>query len=151
MQFQKSWIKQFAIEKYILDSKQKLFGTNFLVIDQTKNYNEFNSGYALYNYSGIISKVYDKENSLAMNYDFYSQYGSFSIKDTITLNSYHLRDVKNFSSFQNILIINPGKNDLNFFEVIKLTFIYFTDRAEFDNFLNKFISFKIVENVSNLE
>ena len=146
LQFQKSWIKQLAIEKFILKSKQELFGTNFLVIDQTKNYNEFNSGFALYNYTGIISKVYHKENSLAMNYEFFNQFGSSPIVDIITLNTYHLRDVNNFVSFQKLLIINSGKRDLDFLEVINMTYLYFIDNDKFKFYLSDFVTFKIVLN-----
>ena len=138
LQFQKSWFKQIAIEKYF--SKLNINTTKYCIIDNTKQYNEFKQYYEPYVYSGILNKIYKTDNLIAV--DIENRPFKFEENDFITKKSYHIDNLKNFEYFDSVILIKPGKILLSKAQLLKGTFYYYFNKSNFNNFIEQIIEFE---------
>ena len=138
LQFQKSWFKQIAIEKYF--SKLNINTTKYCIIDNTKQYNEFKQYYEPYVYSGILNKIYKSDNLIAV--DIENRPFKFEENDFITKKSYHIDNLKNFEYFDSVILIKPGKILLSKAQLFKGTFYYYFNKTNFNNFIEQIIEFE---------
>jgi hypothetical protein len=148
LQFQKSWFKQIAVEKYFTSLNLNKNSMKYCIIDNTKQYNEFKQYYEPYVYSGILNKIYQSDNFVAV--DIENRPFKFEENDLITKKSYHISNVNNFDFYDSIIIIKPGKILLSKVQVIKGTFYYYFNHTKFNIFIEEIINFESIEhNVIN--
>jgi hypothetical protein len=140
LQFQKSWFKQIAIEKYF--SKLNLNGISkkLCIIDNTKQYNEFKQYYEPYVYSGILNKIYKSDNLIAV--DIENRPFKFDENDLITKKSYHIESLKNFENYDSVILIKTGKTLLSKAQLFKGTIYYYFNKNKFNNFVEQIIEFE---------
>ena len=138
--FQTSWLKQLSLQNYFKKNKSLLAGNNILIIDNTKYYNEFNQQFAVYTYSGMFKRVYDTENTIAVNIE--DKPFNINSLDSLSKNFYHINDVKNLNEFNKILTIDKNNKIYSYLDLMKLTYYYYT---------NKIVFYKNIENMLNYD
>lgn len=152
LQFIKSWFKQIALEKEFQKERLLTEGTNFIIIDNTLNYNEFNTHYPFYCYSGILRKSFGTETRFAIDSkemaNVFARYNSDAL---INNPFYHLRDCKNLTSFDYYVVISEGSLKLNTGNNLKLFFQYYFSKVDFNKSVTEIISLKVLSyNTLNL-
>ena len=73
LQFQKSWIKQMALESVFAKEKLLAENVNFSVVDNTREYNEYGGNLAVYCYAGIFRKIYVTQSRYVVNYKYHPE------------------------------------------------------------------------------
>jgi hypothetical protein len=141
LQFQKSWFKQIAIEKYF--SKLDINASKFCIVDNTKQYNEFKQYYEPYVYAGILNKIYKSDNLIAV--DIENRPFKFEESDLITKKSYHINNLKNFDYYDSVIMIKPGKILLSKVQLLKGLFYFYFNKSNFNIFIDQIIDFEILD------
>lgn len=148
LQYQKSWFKQLALEKVFSQEKLLTEGTNFVVIDNTMEYNEHNKGYAFYCYTGILNKTFGTQTRFAIDSKELSIYGSYNPKAFINSAAYHIKDCQNITSFNYWVVITRGGLVLTNIQNIKMLYQYYFDKDQFENSVNKILSLQVFSYVA---
>lgn len=144
LQFQKSWFKQMALEKQFTQEKSLRENVNFVVIDNTLDYNEYNQFYRSYCYTGILKKTFGTQTRFAIDsHELQWFFDKNNPGDIINNAFYHMKDCKNITSYDYSLIINPGKMLLTNKQSLKMLSQYYFDKINFDNSLNKILLLKV--------
>ena len=145
LQFQKSWFKQTALEKAFSKEVLLIEGTNFIIQDNTKIYNEFNGSepYRFYNYTGILMKTYGTQNRFAINSKELDSFLKQNYNNYIGA-LYLTKDCTNLSSFKYLVIINQGNEYLSNIFNIKMLYQYYFNKLAFDKSLDDILSIQVL-------
>jgi len=145
LQFQKSWFKQMALEKAFKQEKLLSEGVNFLVVDNTADYNEFSykEPYRFYCYTGILYKAFGTQTRFAidskeLNLINHSNSGNLINSKFLT------KDCKNITSFSYMVIINKGNVLLSDMKSSKLLYLYYFNKEKFDKLLTATLVVKTI-------
>jgi hypothetical protein len=144
MQFYSSWFKQLAFQKFVSTDEFLTASGNFMIIDNTKDYNEFKVDYALYVFTGNYFLVNGKSDKLlfsSRDHEFVSQFNPNL--DSMSKAIYNISDVADFN-YNHILVIDKGILELSSFQNIKLILFYYTNKNLFYNYMNKVLKFSII-------
>lgn len=136
LQFQKSWFKQLCLENEF--AKKDFFneGVNAVIIDNTREYNEFNRIYSIHNYTGILYKTFGTQNRFAIDSKDLPGMVS-SIQNLVNYSFYHMKDCKNLSNFNYYYFIDQGNIQLSEkMNVSMLLDFYFNKKSFNDNLKN---------------
>jgi hypothetical protein len=142
VQYQKSWFKQLAIEKLIVEEKLLTEGVNFMIIDNTKNYNEYQIDYAFYCYTGIFLKAYGTQTRFAID-SRQLLTNTDNLEDFVNHSFFNMKDCKNISTFKYNLTINPGMLKLSNKQCIKMLYQYYFNKTKFDLSISKIIELRV--------
>lgn len=146
LQFQKSWFKQMALEEEFSNEILLGEGVNFVVLDNTQEYNEFkyNEGYRFYCYTGILMKTFGTQTRFAIDLrDLDSFTKKYKLQDFIGA-TYLTKDCNNITSFSYIVIVNKGDLYLSDTKNLRLLFQYYFNKEEFNYSLKKILSLNII-------
>jgi hypothetical protein len=140
LQFQKSWFKQLALEKGFAGEKLLEDGVNFVIIDNTKDYNEYNINYAFYCYTGILNKTFGTQTRFAVDSKALIELENIDTERLIKTPFFHMKDCRDIKDFKYTLTINPGKVLLSNPQSFKMLYQYYFDKSGFENSLSKILS-----------
>ena len=144
-QFQKSWFKQEALEQSF--AKEKLFidNVNFVIIDNTIDYNEYNKSYAFYCYTGILNKAFGNQTRFAIDSrELPVILAAYNLNDFISRPAYLMKDCKNLESFDYYALISRGSNQITNGQNLKMLYQYYFDKAGLENSLKNFLQIKVL-------
>lgn len=149
IQFQKSWFKQIALEKIF--SREKLLGegVNFIIIDNTKDYNEFryNEVYRYYCYTGILKKTFGTQTRFAIDSESLNEdFIKYNPQLLIEAPSNNMIDCANITTFSYSVIIDHGSLSLTIMQTQKMLFQYYFDRTKFDSTIDKVLLLSVLPN-----
>lgn len=140
LQFQKSWFKQEALE---LEFKNEILlteGTNFVIVDNTKSYNEYNLNYAFYCYTGILRKSFKTQTRFAIDSKALIDMKNVNPDDLVKNAFYHIKESRDIFNFRYTAFINPGETLLSNAFSIKLLYLYYFDNKAFDERIGGILS-----------
>jgi len=143
LQFQKSWFKQMALEKAFPQEKSLNEGVNVIIIDNTKEYNEFNRGYAFYCYAGILKNAFGTQTRFAIESKDINAIANYKPQDLISNSFYNIKDCNNIQSFKYWMIIDNGSMLLSNKQNLIVLYQYYFNKVEFKRSLTNIISLHI--------
>jgi hypothetical protein len=143
LQFQKSWFKQMALEHSLPDKELLSDGVNFLINDDTRDYNEYDQNYAFYCYTGILNKSFKSQTRFAVDSKALIDIANSDPDILINNAFYHMKDCKDIMNFRYMLTISHGEILLSNPQNIKMLVLYYFNRNEFNNLLRKILDLKI--------
>lgn len=144
LQFQKSWFKQMALEKAFPLEKSLSEGVNIIIIDNTKEYNEFNGEYAFYCYTGILMNAFGTQTRFALDSKELNAIAQIKPQDLVENSFYNMKDCKNIKSFNYWMIIDKGSIELSNKQNLIMLYQYYFEKLKFANTLNNIISLNIL-------
>lgn len=151
LQFQKSWFKQMALKHAFPLEKSLSEGVNFVIIDNTNEYNEFNGALAFYCYTGILKNAFGTQTRFAVDSKDQKAIAQYNPRDFINNSFYNMKDCKNIKSFNYWMIIDKGSLLLSNKQNLIMLYQYYFDKLKFGSSLNNIISLNILPyNVKNL-
>lgn len=154
LQFQKSWFKQLALEKAFAQEKLLSEGINFVIIDQTNEYNEYKQYYRSYCFAGILYKTFGTQTRFAIDsqelMNLPTMVGKNTLNDFFKDAFYNVKDCKNIGEFKYYLLIKRGSVVLSNIQNIKMLYQYYFDKAKFNSSINNILLLKILPyNIEN--
>lgn len=143
LQYQKSWFKQLALEKAFVKEKLLIEGTNFVITDNTIDYNEYDINYAFYCYTGILRKSFGTQTRFAIDSKALIEFPKNNPQGFIDHAFYHMKDCRNITTFAYNVTINPGNVLLSNPQSIKMLYHYYFDKSSFDKSLSEILSLSV--------
>jgi hypothetical protein len=145
LRFQKSWLKQEAIEMALRSNKSIKQGDNFIIVDEAKDYNEYKNGtYSLYCYTGIASRSFKNQSHLIIDKENLTSSTNDKIIDSILYPQikyyYNIKDIVNLNHFDYSFIIKKGNTPLTFFQTFFFTYNYFFNKEKFKKNLSGIVT-----------
>lgn len=141
LRFQKSWIKSCALVQIIKhEPSLHVPYTNVLVADNILSLNEFDQASAYYAHTGMSKLALNGDQThlyldktLISFYDFASDQQYLNCKDVRDVGTFHYR-----------LTLDEGETKLTAVKTLKLTYLYYKDRAAFERELPSLVNYEII-------
>jgi hypothetical protein len=136
LQFQKSWFKQLALEKAFPRESLLKEGTDFVIVDNIREYNEFNTNYSFYCFTGILNKSFGTQTRFAV--DSEAIIDSTHVDPQTLLNNafYNIKGGSDIFNFKYALYVNPGETLLTNVQSMKMLYLYYFNRTAFEENLD---------------
>lgn len=125
VQYQKSWFKQESMEFHFKKETLLVPNKNYLVIDQTTDYDENERGLSHWALSGLLKKAFNQENRFAI-----------TVKDR--------QEYRPNTEFQYYILIENGELILNSNSCIKLLYQYYFDKEKYLSNIKKILKCKVL-------
>jgi len=142
MEYQKSWVKQMALEQAFAKEKLLAENVNFSVVDNEKEYSEFGGNLSQYCYTGILRKIHGTQTRYVINYhDTANDFNGWTPEQ---LAIWNVRDVKDFSHFRYHVYLDQGSVWLSNTLSLKILYQYYFDKSKLERSLATILRVRVL-------
>jgi hypothetical protein len=142
LQYQKSWIKQMALEQAFRREPLLAEHVNFVVVDNMQEYNEYGSNSAVYYYAGLMYKIHGTQTRYIVNH--HDLPGNLLRWGPDQYIIYNMKDIRDVTKFTYHVYIDQGSAWLSNVESVKILYQYYFNKSRLEESLSRILRIRVL-------